>query len=173
MDVCYNKVVAMSMNENAELNISPDFAEIASIQASDDSAAFSTVTSSEIVDRVYDKLDWECLVSIYTEVDNICRTKGLSWIEALDKYRSRQTCLPFVLSGKYALVSSITMAVSAIPVIGFITSGIVSQFLWDVIVDITGEAVQKPSAKDIKDMFVQAKKNKDMLDVMITQNNKV
>lgn len=172
VDVCYNKVVALSLRDNAELNIAPSFSEVASIQAAEDNTEHSTVTASKIIDDAGDKLDWECLVNIYMEVDRLCEEKGLSWEEAMDLYRGRQTRLPFVLSGKYAVITSLTMAVSAIPVVGMLTGKVVSEFLWNMICDVSGEIVKKPSVGEIITMSKQAKKNNDMLDIIITQNNK-
>ena len=173
VDICYNKVVALSINDNAELNIMPDFSEVAVIQASDNSTDHSSVTSLEILDKASDKLDWECLVDIYTEVDKICESTGKPWFEAMDIFRSRQSRLPFVLSGKYAVITSVTMAVSAIPVIGEITSGVVSQFIWNMICDATGDIIKKPSISDIVSMSKQANRNIEMMDIMITQKNMV
>lgn len=169
IDICYNKVVALSIDDNAELNIAPDFSEVASIQASDNNTEHSIVTSSQIVDSAYEKLDWECLVDIYTEVSKICESTGNTWQDALGIYRGRQSRLPFVLSGKYALITSVTMAVSAIPVIGTITGNIVSEFMWNMICDVMGEVTKKPSLQDIVSMTQRAKKNTDMMDIVVTQ----
>lgn len=172
VDICYNEVVALSLNDNAELNISPDFSKLASIQASENSTEHSSVTTSQIISDVRSKLDWESIVLIYTEVNKISESTGKNWMEALDVFRSKQASLPFVISGKYALITSLTMAVSSVPFIGTITGGIVSQFMWNIICDVSGEVVKKPSVSEIVSMSKQAKKNNKILGILITQKKR-
>lgn len=166
-DVCYNKVAALSMNEQAEVNIAPDFAELASIQASGEDADYSVITSSQTVDSALQKLDWESLVDIYTEVTAISERNGLSWKEAMEKFYARQARLPFVLGGKHALITSVTMAVSAIPIVGQLTNGIVSEFLWNMICDMSEDVMKKPSVAEIVALSKRAKKNIEMMDIIV------
>jgi hypothetical protein len=166
VDVCYNEATALSMREQAELNIAPDFAEVASVQAAKPDADHAALAASRMLDGCADKLNWEYLVDICEEVTSICRTSGASWRDALAVYYGRQSRLPFVLSGKYAVITSVTLAVSSIPVVGALTGSLVSQFLWNILCDAGGEALKKPSVQDIVKMSRQSKKNLDLIDSM-------
>ena len=167
INICYNKVLALSLKEQAEIAISPDYAQTASLQASGEDADYSLVSSSREDHDALEKLDWETLVEIYEAISSICREKGLSWQEAIREYHKQQSRLPFMLGGKYVLITSLTMAASAIPLVGTLTGSAVSDFMWNAICDAGSDLAKKPSVTDIVEMTKQAKKNTDIMNIVV------
>ena len=167
LDICYNKLIAISMDEQAELNIAPSFAETAVLQASASDVSQTLLATSNRVDNVTQKLDWEVLVEIYEGITALCNEKHLYWQEALELYHARQSALPFVLSGKYALITSLTMAISSIPVVGTLINNVVAEILLDAAFGEMENVMGKPSVKDIVRESKKADQKKHLIDLII------
>lgn len=167
LDICYNKLIAISMNEQAELNIAPSFAETAVLQASENDVSQTLLTTSNRVDHVTQKLDWEILVEIYEEITALCNEKHLYWQEALELYHARQSALPFVLGGKYALITSMTMAISSVPVVGTLINNAVAEILLDTFFGEMEDMMKKPSVKDIVCESKKARQKTHLIDLII------
>lgn len=167
LDICYNKLIAISMNEQAEINIAPHFAQTAALQASADDVSQTLFTTSRKANDVNEKLDWEILVEIYEEITALCDEKCLTWQEALELYHARQTALPFVLSGKYAAITALTMAVSSIPVVGTIINNAVAEIMLNTFFGEIETAVSKPSVQDIVRESRKAGRKLHMMDIII------
>lgn len=167
IDICYNKLIAISMQERAEINIPTIFETTISVQASGSDVAQAMLMTASQPDTATETLDWEVLVEIYEAVDALCREKGLPWQQALEKYYAGQNLLPFKLGGKYAIITAMNMAISSIPVVGTLLDGAVSQILMDTLLSEVEGIVGKPSLMDIVTMGKKAKKRVDMMDVIL------
>lgn len=172
IDICYNKLTSLSLNTGAELNIDSSLYLLAETQIKNDSVKYSGVSFSSVPETDLEKLDWYSIVEIYRSVDEICRNKGYSWKEALELYYHMQQRLPFILGGKTFLITSITMAVSSIPIVGTILSNPVSEFIWNLFCDEVGDVIQKPSAKEIFKQTKNANHNRKVMDIVVFSENK-
>lgn len=170
LDICYNKLIAISINEPAEINISPNLAETVALQTSEDDTVQTLLASSRTVADNVQKLDWELLIEIYEEVEAICRQKGLTWQAALELFHSRQSSLPFMLGGKYALITSLTMAISSIPIVGPWLDHAVAEVLINALFGEIETHLKKPSLLEIRQESKKASQKVQMMDFIICTN---
>jgi len=167
LDLCYNQLIAFSLKEPSELNIAPELPEIAALQAAGEDVSHTLSTTAQQLEQAPQQLDWEAMVDIFEEVTALCEEKGLTWQEALAKYHARQSGLPFMLGGKFALVSALTIAISNVPIVGPAVFEVAMNFLSDAAVEFLEKQFRQPSVTEVFRQAKQARKRKKMMDYVV------
>lgn len=165
IDFSYHETISTSIcdHEPANLNVPTSLPALTATAISSDEtlAAKSTMITPTNIDDP--SLSWEYLNEIIPEVEHICQEKTVSWSEALGIYASRQQRLPFIISSKYAMITTATLALSSIPLVGTLVSNVASELLWSAVSDAFGECLKKPSFKEIIDISNESKKKSDLI----------
>lgn len=168
IDIAYNKVMALSVHTGAEISIPNQFNQLTDsvIKSYNPETSFR---SSYIAEENISCMNWEMMIWIYQEIHSIMEDKGVDWWSAINILYSRESKLPFILSGKYICCTAIKVAISS-----FIPGGILISFLQELIDDVVGDIVGEiapdkmpGSPKETKQRSTQAKKVRKMLDTMV------
>lgn len=165
IDLSYHETIASSIcdMEPANINIPDTLPLLAATTLTSDSSINANKTILTPGNEKDNSLSWENLIEIVEQVDIICREKTCNWHEGLRIYSDRQQRLPFILSTKYAAVTSATLALSSIPLVGTLVSNVASELLWSAATDALGEYMKKPSFKEIIDISKEARKKCNLI----------
>ena len=167
IDLSYNELMAQAVGQPSALTVGAAMPEVAAMQADTSPTDLIVTQAIQSPDQDTAILNWEYVTEIVREVRALCEAKHCSWEDGLRLYYQRQSRLPFLLGGKYFFITSVTMAVSAIPVIGAFTNNLVSEFLWNVVCDTGGVLLKKPSVSDLVKAARSAKGKTKLMDLTL------
>jgi len=165
IDYSYNETIASSIcdKEPANLNIPNTLPVLTATAVSSNNSINANKTIITPGNTQDSALSWGDLAEIVTQVNTICEEKTCNWQEGLRIYSDRQQRLPFIISSKYAVVATATLALSSIPFVGTLVSNVTSELLWSAATDAFGECMKKPSFKEIIDISKASKKKCDLI----------
>lgn len=164
IDIAYNRTMAMSVKTGSEISIPNNLTKLSDTIIKNDEPELA-VQASYKKEIEASGMDWTTVVWIYEETQAIMQDKGLDWQEALLTLYSRESRMPFVMSGKYLCFTSIKVVLS-----GSIVGGAIINFLQEIINDSIGDMAGEKLPGSPKEVIARSKKAKEvkkMLDTII------